>query len=290
MSTPAWFRAERLDLPISGNAGALRKGEIDACFVVAGPDAPAVRELLKIDGVRLMSLAQAETYTRLFPYLSRIMLPQGAMDLMRNIPDRDTALVTATAILVARDDLHPALMSLLIQAAIEVHNHPGLFQRPGEFPAAIATDFPLSEEASRYFKSGPPFFQRYLPFWFAIFVERIIVLLVPIVVVLIPLMRILPALYSWQVKRRIYRWYGELKYLERDVEQRTEPARTAEYLARLDEIEQRVSKLKVPLAYSDEVYTLRQHIHLVRDRISQSQVSDRVLESQSAFLPNSTQR
>jgi len=267
-----------LDLAISEHAGAFRRGEIDACFVVAGPDAPAIRELLKIDGVRLMSMTQAETYTRLFPFLSNVVLPQGAMDLVRNIPEKNTALVAATTNLVVRHDLHPALMSLLIQAAIEVHNHPGLFQRSGEFPAATVSDFPLSDEASRYYKSGPPFFQRYLPFWFAIFVERMIVLLVPIAVVLIPLMRILPALYSWQVKRRIYRWYGELKYLEHDLERNSEPSKIAEFLTRLEEIERRVSKLKVPLAYSDELYTLRQHIHFVRDLIAQSQESDRVME------------
>jgi hypothetical protein len=184
-----------------------------------------------MDGVRLMSMAQAGTYTRLFPFLSSVVLPRGVVDLVRDIPAQDTTLLAATANLVARRELHPALMSLLIQAAIEVHNPPGLFHRAGEFPAAIASEIPLSDEALRHYKSGPPFLQRYLPFWLAVFVERMIVMIVPLVVVLIPVMRILPSLYSWRIKRRIYRWYGELKLLELELERSPDARHAADFLA-----------------------------------------------------------
>ncbi|MBI4203921.1 MAG: TAXI family TRAP transporter solute-binding subunit [Betaproteobacteria bacterium] len=260
-----------LDLGMAAAAKALQKREIDAAFIIAGPDSAVVQELLRADGVRLMSFSQAIAYTRLFPFLSSVVLPQGAIDLARNIPGRDTTLLAPTANLVAREDLHPALMSLLIQAATEVHGHAGLFQRTGEFPAPVAADFPLSEEAKRFYKSGPSFLQRYLPFWIAVLVQRMLVMLVPAIAVLIPLLRILPSLYAWRIRRRIYRWYGELKYLELELERNREPAQISEYLARLDTIEQRVSKLKVPLAFSNQLYTLRQHISFVRDLIRNSQ-------------------
>jgi TRAP transporter TAXI family solute receptor len=268
-----------LDLGIPEGTAALRRGEIDAIFIVAGADSPVVQELLRAPGVRLMNLRQAAAYTRLFPFLSSVVLPQGAVNLVRNIPEQDTTLLAVTAMLVAREDLHPALMSLLIQAAIEVHGRPGLFQRPGEFPTAVATDFPMSNEAVRYYKSGPPFLQRYLPFWVAVLVQRMVVLLVPLVVILIPLIRILPSAYSWQVRRRIYRWYGALKQLENELEHDREHAGRAgraEQLKRLEEIEQRISKLKVPLAFSEEFYNLRQHAHFVRGLITRSQRGDEV--------------
>jgi TRAP transporter TAXI family solute receptor len=255
--------ATLLDLPIAETPGAMGRGEIDAAFVVAGPDSAVVQELLRADGVRLMHVAQAATYTRLFPFLSSVMLPRGVIDLVRDIPARDTTLLAANANLVVRKKLHPALVSLLIQAAIEVHNPPGLFHGAGEFPSAAASEFELSDEAVRHYKSGPPFLQRYLPFWLAVFVERMVVLVVPLVVVLIPVMRFLPSIYSWQVKRRIYRWYGELKRLEHDLEHSKEH-RTGEYLMRLEKIEERASKVKVPLAYADLLYNLRLHIQLVR--------------------------
>jgi len=256
--------ATLLDMPIADAAAALGRGEIDVAFVVAGPDSAIVQQLLRSDGTRLMHMAQSATYTRLFPSLSSVMLPRGVIDLVRDIPPRDTTLLAATANLVVKKELHPALVTLLIQAAIEVHNMPGLFHGAGEFPSASASEFKLSDEAVRYYKSGPPFLQRYLPFWLAVFVERMIVLIVPLVVVLIPVMRFLPSIYSWQVKRRIYRWYGELKRLERDVEKPHDPHQATEFLARLEKIEQRASKVKVPLAYADLLYNLRLHIQLVR--------------------------
>lgn len=256
-----------LDLGMSDAAEALQRREIDALFIIAGPDSAVVQKLLRAEGVGLMSFSQATAYTRLFPFLSSVVLPQGAIDLARNIPGQDTTLLSPTANLVAREDLHPALTILLIQAATEVHGHAGLFQRAGEFPAPTATDFPLSDEARRFYRSGPSFLQRYLPFWVAVFVQRMIVMLVPLIAVLIPLMRILPSLYTWRVTRPIYRWYGELKFLEHDLEQDRDPQRITEYLKRLDHIEERVSKLKVPLAFSGQYYTLRQHIGFVRDMI-----------------------
>jgi TRAP transporter TAXI family solute receptor len=260
-----------LDHGMSDAAAALQRREIDALFIIAGPDSEVVQKLLRAEGVRLMNFSQAMAYTRLFPFLSSVVLPHGAVDLARNIPAQATTLLSPTAHLVAREDLHPALVILLIQAATEVHGHAGLFQRAGEFPAPVATDFPLSEEARRFYQSGPSFLQRYLPFWVAVFVQRMIVLLIPLIAVLIPLMRILPSLYTWRVTRPIYRWYGELKVLEHDLKQNSDPQQVTECLKRLDDIEERVSKLRVPLAFSGQFYTLRQHIGFVRDMIRKAQ-------------------
>ena len=257
-----------MDLAMGEAAHALVAGRIDALFVIAGPESTVVQKLLRADGVRLMSFSQATAYTRLFPFLSSVVLPQGAIDLARNIPDRDTTLLAPMATLVARDSLHPALAILLVQAAVEIHGHVGLFQHAGEFPAPRVSEFPLSDEAKRYYQSGPSFLQRYLPFWVAIFVQRMIVLIVPLIAVLIPLMRILPSLYSWRVMRPIYRYYGELKFLERDLERDKDRQRIPEYLGRLDDIERRVAKLKVPIAYSGQFYTLREHIEFVRSLIA----------------------
>lgn len=256
-----------LDLGMTDGAEALLRGEIQAVFIIAGADSEVVQKLLRADGVRLMHFSQATAYTRLFPFLASVVLPQGAIDLSRNIPGRDTTLLAPTATLVAREALHPALAILLIQAATEVHGHAALFQRAGEFPSPAVSDFPLSDEARRYYQSGPSFLQRYLPFWVAVFVQRMVVLLVPLVAVLIPLMRFLPSLYSWRVMRPIYRWYGELKFLERDLAQHKDPERIAECLRRLDHIEERASRLKVPVAYSEHYYTLREHIKFVRAMI-----------------------
>ena len=261
-------QATLLEIGLGEAAQAFKEGKIDAAMVIAGHESPAVRELLRMPGLNLMSISQAAAYTKLFPFLSNVTLPQGSIDLVRNIPARDTVLLATTANLVAREDLHPALMSLLIQAATEVHGGIGAFQRAGEFPQPLAVDFPLSEEAKRQYKSGTPFLQRYLPFWAANLMERLVVLLIPLIVILIPLFRVLPPLYAWQVRRRMFRWYGELKLLEHSLEDNGSEKPLDEALERLDEIEASVNRLKVPLAFTNELYTLRQHVEFVRAKIT----------------------
>jgi TRAP transporter TAXI family solute receptor len=245
----------------------LQKNEIDAVFVVGPTQSALVWTLLYTPGVHLMNLIHAEAYTRRFPYLARLVLPRGAIDLTRDIPPHDTQLVSPMATLLVRDDTHPALIDLLMQAASEVHGEPGVFQKPGEFPRAGHSEFPLSKEAERYYKSGKPFLQRYLPFWAATLIDRMVVMLVPLLAVLIPLFKFAPQIYGWRVRSRIYRRYGELKFLENEINE--EPGRhsRAEWIEKLDRIEADASRIRTPLTFSDMLYTLRGHIDLVRDMI-----------------------
>ena len=245
----------------------LQKNEIDAVFVVGPTQSSLVWSLLYTPGVRLMSLTHAEAYTRRFPYLARLVLPRGAIDLTQDIPPHDIQLVSPLATLLLRADTHPALIDLLMQAAGEVHGAPGVFQKPNEFPRVGHNAFPLSKEAERYYKSGKPFLQRYLPFWAATMIDRMVVMVLPLLVVLIPLFKFAPQVYGWRVRSRIYRRYGELKFLENEINE--EPGRhsRAEWIEKLDRIEADASQIRTPLTFSDMLYTLRGHIDLVRDMI-----------------------
>ena len=247
---------------------AFRQGRLDAVIFIASPGSAAVNQLLRNQRVRLLNFTRAEAYTRHFPHLHHVVLPRGAIDLKRDLPRQDVHLVATTANLVVSDALHPALVGLLAAAAVEVHSAPGLLQGKDEFPSLKDVDFPASPEAARVYKSGPPFLQRYLPFWAAIFVDRMIVLLVPLIALALPLVRVLPALYNWRIRSRIYRNYGELKFLEVDVTERPAPEKISGYMARLDRIEERVNQMRIPLAFHEQMYTLRGHIDLVRARIA----------------------
>ena len=256
-------------LPLGGNDAvkALIEETVDAALLVASPDAPIVRELAKAKGVKLANLVQAEAFTRRFPFLTALQLPRGVIDLAADLPARDVTLLATSANLIVKKDFHPALGFLLLQAATEVHGHAGVFQKTGEFPAARESEFLIADEAKRYYKSGTPFLQRYLPFWVANLIERLAVLLLPFVAVLLPLFKILPALIEWRNKSRLFRWYRELKSLESQVAANAEPTRLEGYLDRLDEIEDGVSNTRVGSQYSDYVYNLRLHIDLVRSRL-----------------------
>ncbi len=251
-----------------GLVARLQRGELDAVIAVGPTQSAMVWSLLYAEGVRLMSLAHAPAYARRLPHLATLTLPRGAIDLVRDIPPRDTQLVSPLSMLMVRGDTHPALIDLLMQAAAEVHGGPGAFQKAGEFPRAGHSDFPLSKEAERFYKSGRPFLQRYLPFWAATLVDRMVVMIVPLLAVLVPLFKFAPSLYGWRVRSRIYRRYGELKFLESELDE--DPARhpRTEWLARLDRIERDVNRMPTPLAFSDMLYTLRVHINLVRQRLA----------------------
>ncbi len=256
-------------LPLGGlaAAAALQERKVDAVFLVGAERSAAVWSLFFAEDVRLMSLSHAEAWTRLFPHLARLTLPQGAIDMTRNIPARDVTLVSPMATLVAHESTHPALVQLLLQAAQEVHGEAGIFQRPGEFPRAGAADFPLSPDAERFYKSGKPLLQRYLPFWAANLIDRMVVMLVPVFALLIPILKFAPGLYSWRVRSRIYRRYGELKFLEAEVETSPERHSREEWLDKLDRIEDDVHHIPTPLAFTDMLYTLRVHLGVVRATI-----------------------
>lgn len=256
-------------VPLGGLAavGALAKGEVDAAFLVGPAQSGAVWTAFFTPGVRLMSFAHAEAYARRFPYLERLVLPRGGIDLQRDIPAADVELVAPTASIVAREGTHPALIDLLISAGAKAHGGPGLFQRPGEFPNARSVDFPLSKEADRYYRSGTRFLQRYLPFWLATLIERTIVLLVPLVAIVLPIMKFAPALYGWRARSRIYKWYGQLTFLERELDENPLARSRADWLAEIDRIEDRVHRIRTPLAFANLLYTLREHIALVEAKV-----------------------
>ncbi len=256
-----------LDLDANHAAEALARGQIDAAMMIADTDSPPVVRLLHDKSVKLMSFGQAEALTRHLPFLSHVVLPEGGIDFAANLPARDVHLVAPTANLVVRDDIHPALITLLLQAATEIHGGPGLLRKAGEFPSGKGVDLAMSLDAERYLKSGPPFLQRHLPFWMAVFIDRMVVMLVPVLAILIPVVRFTPTVYAWRIKSRIYRWYGKLKVLEIDMQSAKSAEEVRALIERLDAIEQSVSRIPTPLAFSEYLYNLRSHIDLVRARL-----------------------
>ena len=216
-----------------------------------------------------MSMEQAEAYPRRFPYITKLTLPPGTVDLALHIPAQDVKLIGTKAMLVGRDDLSPAITHLLLDAARQLHSEQGYFAGDGEFPNTAPVDLPVSTDAIRHLRFGPSFLHRYLPYFLATYLERLIVLLVPLLVILVPLTNVLPQLFRWRVRSRIYRLYGELKLLEREIGARTGSLPVEQWFADLDRIEQTAARTGTPTSYASEAYTLREHIALVRRSVLQ---------------------
>jgi TRAP-type uncharacterized transport system substrate-binding protein len=259
-----------LDLSSAAAGQALLEGRVDAVMTFSTEDNVLVRQLLYSPKVKLMNFKQAEAYTRLFPALSHVVLPEGILDLSQKIPPGDIHLLAATTSLVVRKSLHPALIYLLLDAAVEIHRGAGWVNRRGEFPTPTERDFPSSNYAERFYKSGRPFLLDYLPFWMATFVDRMIFILVPLVVILVPALRSIPWLYSWRNRRKFYRWYGELKKLELEIAENPRSEKIIDYQGRIDQIEASINRMRVPLAFFDEIFRLKEHVNLVRGKLIQS--------------------
>ncbi|CAG9239789.1 C4-dicarboxylate ABC transporter substrate-binding protein [Paraburkholderia tropica] len=254
-------------LPLDGMeaATALVSNRVDVAMLSGDSTTRTLMlRLLNIPGISVMSFEESAAYTRLFPYLEGIDLPPGVLDLRRRVPPQTVHLIGPTVEIVARDTLHPAISDLLIEAASEVNGVPGLMQRAGEFPSPVAHDFRISEDATRYYKSGKSFLYRTLPFWLASVADRLLVLLLPLAVLVFPALRAIPAMYRWRVRSRIYRYYGALIAIERDALKHTNEAERHALIEELDEIERSLNTLRMPLAYADAFYVLREHIGFVR--------------------------
>jgi len=243
---------------------ALLEGQIDAVALASAPESVMVQMLLQTPGIKLLDVAQADAYSRRFPFLTPVMLPRGVVDLASDLPSTDVHLIAPTASLVAREGTHPALIQLFLQAAQKVHGGAGWFQRKGDFPNARGDERPLAAEAQRYYRNGPPYLQRYLPFWLGNLIDRMWVALASIIVILIPLSRVIPPLYEFRIRSRVFRWYGQLRAVENAMGRRPGDELNRE----LDDIEQKVEQVTVPLSYADELYALRSHIDMVRRKLS----------------------
>jgi TRAP-type uncharacterized transport system substrate-binding protein len=262
---PAQLKLSRLDQTAA--TVAFLNGELDAIVFASAPESLMVQMLLQTPGVKLMDFSQSEAYSRRFPFLTPVVLPRGVVDLSADQPPQDVRLVATTTSLLAREDTHPALLQLFAQAAKDLHSSAGWFNRAGSFPSIAQSEYPVSREAERTIRSGQPFLQRWLPFWIANLVERMWLALGIILAVLLPLSRIVPPLYQFRIRSRVFRWYGQLRELESRLYE--QPQEAAEVARELDALDDKVGRISVPLAYADELYALRNNIAGVRRKALQ---------------------
>lgn len=248
----------------------LKDGKIDAAFFIGPPEDELIEQLLDDPAIRLMNLDNAEAMQRRLPFLHHLTLPHGAINLAKNLPATDIEMVAPTATLLAKKTIHPALVHLLLTAATTVHSDAGVFEKASEFPSDKDFEIDLSEDARQFYKNGAPAWHRYLPFWLATLLERLIVIAVPFFAIVLPALKTIPRFFNWRARRKILGRYAELKFIE--VQMRTDPSpqKIAEYVKDLKKIEERVSRLKVPLEFAEQLYGLRGNIKMVHEQISQS--------------------
>jgi uncharacterized protein len=240
-------------------------GDLDAVITVTSVNSETVRKLVSLPNVSLMSFDRADAYLRRTNFLSKVVLPEGTIDLAANLPARDTVLLAPAATVVISDALHPALIDLMLLAMNKTHRSGGHLESLNEFPSANFVSYPLEPAAGKFYERGPPFLQRYLPFQWANLLDRLKVMLLPLLTVLYPLMKILPPIYNWRMRARVTRWYKELQQLDDGLKDGT--ISKPEATERLNEVEDAVENISVPVDIVADAYTLRLHIDYLRRKL-----------------------
>lgn len=248
----------------------LRRGDLDTALIMTSAESPLVRELLADPAIELVSIRRSAAYVARYPFLTQLTVPEGVGNLQLNRPPGDVTTFGAPVSLAVRADLPRSLQALLLETASQIHAGPGMFNAAGRFPAPQAIDLPLADGALQYYKSGLPFWQRHLPFALAVLVERLLYVLIPFLGILYPLLRLAPGVYAWAMRRRVYRLYGQLRFVEHELDSEPDAERRATLRAELEQLDHRVERMHVPLAYASLIYTLRLHINLVRTRLTAS--------------------
>jgi len=245
----------------------LRQGGIDVAMIVLAGEAPLLKDFYQLPGIRLMDFDQAETYTRVLPYLNRVDIPRGLVSIAHDLPKQDIHVIAPTATLVAHSDINPATVSLLLGTTYDILRNYSRLQKPGEFPSSKGLDFPIDLDAEIFLKDGPSFFYRHLPFWGAVWLERVIKILTPLLIILLPIFTYLPVILNLSLKIRLGRLYKTLKTIEKRF---AASKNTDELLSGLNDLENRIERLNVSAIQSKELYDLRMHIALVRDQLKQA--------------------
>lgn len=257
-------------VPLGGNDAtqALLSGKVDALFSVGALNSPSINAMLHNPQLHAISLRRAQAYARRFPFLSPITLYEGTVSLESNTPPRDLALIAPAATLVAHPSIHPALVSLIMQVATETHRQGTALAPPGIFPSSQWLDFPQHDEAARYIKNGAPLLQRYLPFWAATLVDRLKVMMLPLIALALPLSKLLLPTYRWHMRRRVYQWYDEVRMIDTAAHDSASEFSLQDCQTALDEIDAEIRQVDVPLSFQSELYNLRQHTDLMRQRLN----------------------
>lgn len=265
-------------------AGQLKSGDLDAAFFVVGPEAGYIAGLLDDPAIEVLDLRRASGFSRLLPYLKTVLLHEGVIDPRRNLPDRDVRLVAPAATLVVNEDMHPALVPLFLEAAGKIHGGGGKLTSPGEFPSPNYVEVPLNEEARRYYKHGPPFLMRFLPFWAASLVDRLKVMLLPLLTLMFPLVRVAPPVIRWRIRNKIYRWYTALRTVDERMQEGLSVREVDEFIQKLKAIESELADVEVPLSYMEEFYNLRLHLDFVTRKLRDLREEAKIRENVTGII------
>ncbi len=257
-----------LDMNDSQACAMLKEGKIDALFRVISATSDKIRNCFEKSALRPLPIRRIDAYLLHFPYLGKVTLPEGAIDLAKNIPGKDLHMLAAPAMVVTTNRLDKVLVRLMAKVVKSAQNPPALLKNDGtDYPNITTTQLPVHPSSERYFKEGDTWLEKIFPFWIAANIYRLKILLIPILTLLIPMLKSFLPLYRWRIRSRIYRWYRQLNETDRQIGQLS-PEEIPAQIAKLEQLQKEIKEhTDVPLSYMGEYYLLRTHVAFVLEKL-----------------------
>lgn len=255
--------------PLGGNDAveALVSGSVDIAVFVAPLNAPYLEPLYADPEYVALPLDYITAVSRGMQQTDVITVPAAGVSFDPVVPHQDVETLGMVAHLVAREDIHPALVDRLVMAAREIHSGADAITRSAQFPSNEAGSLPKNAHAADLIEQGPNPLLSMLPYWIAAQIGRVAILVLPVVFIILPLIRTLPGLYAWQMRSRVYRHYSRIREIDLDVHLAGSPGELDELEQRLEDADLDLTGVKLPASFRDRAYSARLHIEHVRLRI-----------------------
>ncbi|PID43361.1 MAG: hypothetical protein CSA52_02330 [Gammaproteobacteria bacterium] len=250
---------------------ALVRGDLDIAFFVAPLSAPYLQPLYNSTEIKLLPLQHARALANQLPEARWIELYGGAIRYSPAYPPETVPLITMVTKLVARDNLHPALVNRLVRAMIRVHMKPGPLVMDYSFPNTELLDMKADIYSAKLLREGFSPLESFIPYWMAAQINRFAILLLPIVFLLLPLFKVLPALVAWRMRARVYRYYDRLHEIDLQLSDQSDKKPDKEEREKLskelEEIEAGLRDESLPLRYREQAYIASGHVGFVRRKL-----------------------
>lgn len=255
----------QIDTAVAVNA--MEKGEIDVVMFFSPPSSAIIKRLTTNPSVELMNVESADAYSYRADYLDKLIIPEGGLDIARNIPHHQTPVVAAPVELIVKKNLHPSLKMLLMRAASEVHGSELYFYPEGSFPSFGRKFLPEDKEAKFYYKFGTPELAKYLPFWAVEPFYHVLLYVLPAAVFIYIVTKNFTEYRLSRGRRKIRVIYQRLRNLEKEASSCTNITDRNEINSMLSSCENEALQLRLPEELVGDYFTLMNSISSVRNRI-----------------------
>jgi hypothetical protein len=160
-----------IELSLRQMANALRTGDIDVGFFLQPTNNKIVADIGTLGFAKLVPVNYATAMVKKYGYLHHLVIERGSFSLLNDLPSSNINMVGIPATVVAKKNLHPAVVVLVSLALKDAYRAPTLVSNRASFPSMnYEFDLDVDVDADQIYRYSPghvPFLYRTFNFWLA---------------------------------------------------------------------------------------------------------------------------